>query len=65
MKQMSKQSTMCLSSVYKVKLEVFEDGLSTDIYTMLVLEVIKEGTFDVGPLNKLAHSSVIRTAGSL
>ncbi|KAK1886348.1 Complement C3 [Dissostichus eleginoides] len=45
--------TSKIDFVYKVKLEVFEDGLSTDIYTMLVLEVIKEGTFDVGPLNKL------------
>ncbi|KAI4800334.1 hypothetical protein KUCAC02_013326 [Chaenocephalus aceratus] len=39
--------------VYKMKLEVFEDELSTDIYTMRVLEVIKEGTSDVGLLNKL------------
>ncbi|KAK1885746.1 Complement C3 [Dissostichus eleginoides] len=45
--------TSKIDFVYKVKLEMFEDGLSTDIYTMLVLEVIKEGTFDVGPLNKL------------
>ncbi|KAF3852636.1 hypothetical protein F7725_005991 [Dissostichus mawsoni] len=45
--------TSKIDLVYKVKLEVFEDGLSTDIYTMRVLEAIKEGTFDVGPLNKL------------
>ncbi|XP_033985455.1 complement C3-like [Trematomus bernacchii] len=45
--------TSKIDLVYKVKLEVFEDGLSTDIYTMRVLEVIKEGTFDVGPLNEL------------
>ncbi|XP_033988389.1 complement C3-like [Trematomus bernacchii] len=45
--------TSKIDFVYKMKLEVFEDGLSTDIYTMRVLEVIKEGTFDVGPLNKL------------
>ncbi|XP_034095065.1 complement C3-like [Gymnodraco acuticeps] len=45
--------TSKIDFVYKVKLEGFEDGLSTDIYTMHVLEVIKEGTFDVGPLNKL------------
>ncbi|XP_074487252.1 complement C3-like [Sebastes fasciatus] len=38
---------------YKVRLEEFTDGLSTDIYTVRVLEVIKEGIFDVGPLNKL------------
>ncbi|KAF3833602.1 hypothetical protein F7725_024806 [Dissostichus mawsoni] len=40
-------------ALYKVKLEVFEGRLSTDIYTMRVLEAIKEGTLDVGPLNKL------------
>ncbi|XP_033988377.1 complement C3-like [Trematomus bernacchii] len=44
--------TSKIDFVYKMKLEVFEDGLSTDIYTMRVLEVIKEGTFDVVPLNK-------------
>uniref|UniRef100_A0A671XQY5 Complement C3-like n=1 Tax=Sparus aurata TaxID=8175 RepID=A0A671XQY5_SPAAU len=37
---------------YKVRLEEFTDGLSTDIYTVRVLEVIKEGN-DVGPLGKL------------
>ncbi|XP_037619831.1 complement C3-like isoform X4 [Sebastes umbrosus] len=37
---------------YKVRLEEFTDGSSTDIYTVRVLEVIKEGIFDVGPLNK-------------
>ncbi|XP_033950163.1 complement C3-like isoform X2 [Pseudochaenichthys georgianus] len=45
--------TSKIDFVYKVKLEVFEDGLTTDIYTMRVLEVIKEGTFDLGLLNKL------------
>ncbi|KAF3687377.1 Complement C3 Complement C3 beta chain Complement C3 alpha chain [Channa argus] len=39
--------------VYKVHLEEFTDGLSTDIYTVRVLEVIKEGSYDVGPLGKL------------
>ncbi|XP_044045872.1 complement C3-like isoform X2 [Siniperca chuatsi] len=39
--------------VYKVRLEEFTDGLSTDIYTVRVLEVIKEGSFDVGPRGKL------------
>ncbi|XP_045904439.1 complement C3-like [Micropterus dolomieu] len=39
--------------VYKVRLEEFTDGLSTDIYTMRVLEVTKEGNNDVGPLGKL------------
>nr|XP_046262998.1 complement C3-like isoform X2 [Scatophagus argus] len=32
--------------VYKVRLEDFTDGLSTDIYTMRVMEVIKEGSYD-------------------
>ncbi|KAK5883982.1 hypothetical protein CesoFtcFv8_020249 [Champsocephalus esox] len=45
--------TSQIDFVYKVKLEVFEDGLITDIYTMRVLEAIKEGTFDSGLLNKL------------
>ncbi|KAK1880712.1 Complement C3 [Dissostichus eleginoides] len=45
--------TSKIDFVYKVKLEVFEGRLSTDIYTMRVLEAIKEGTLDVGPLNKL------------
>uniref|UniRef100_A0A3Q3IVX9 Anaphylatoxin-like domain-containing protein n=2 Tax=Monopterus albus TaxID=43700 RepID=A0A3Q3IVX9_MONAL len=39
--------------VYKVRLEKFTDGLSTDIYTVRVLEVIKEGSTDVGPQGKL------------
>ncbi|XP_041838069.1 complement C3-like [Melanotaenia boesemani] len=38
--------------VYKVRLEEFTDGLSTDIYTMQVLEAIKEGSSDVGPRGK-------------
>ncbi|XP_054460442.1 complement C3-like [Anoplopoma fimbria] len=39
--------------VYKVRLEEFTEDLSTDVYTVRVLEVIKEGNSDVGPLNKL------------
>ncbi|XP_076583640.1 complement C3-like [Chaetodon auriga] len=39
--------------VYKVKVEEFTGGLSTDIYTARVVEVIKEGSFDVGPQGKL------------
>uniref|UniRef100_A0A8C9X3R3 Complement C3-like n=1 Tax=Sander lucioperca TaxID=283035 RepID=A0A8C9X3R3_SANLU len=39
--------------VYKVRVEDFTDGLSTDIYTVQVLEVIKEGSNDVGPMGKL------------
>ncbi|KAM3622581.1 uncharacterized protein V6R79_000678 [Siganus canaliculatus] len=38
--------------VYKVRLEEFTDSLSTDIYTVQVQEVIKEGNDDVGPLGK-------------
>ncbi|XP_027138175.1 complement C3 [Larimichthys crocea] len=45
--------TSKIDFVYKVGLENFEDGLSTDIYTMRVLEVIKEGSYDVGPQGKL------------
>ncbi|XP_027873419.1 complement C3-like isoform X1 [Xiphophorus couchianus] len=37
---------------YKVTVEEFADGLSTDIYTALVLDVIKEGSSDVGLQNK-------------
>uniref|UniRef100_A0A3Q3XMB4 NTR domain-containing protein n=1 Tax=Mola mola TaxID=94237 RepID=A0A3Q3XMB4_MOLML len=32
--------------VYKVSFEEFTDGLSTDIYTMRVVKVIKEGSYD-------------------
>ncbi|XP_073327906.1 complement C3-like [Pagrus major] len=45
--------TSVIDFVYKVRLEEFTDGQSTDIYTMRVLEVIKEGSNDVGPQNKL------------
>ncbi|XP_070768765.1 complement C3-like [Enoplosus armatus] len=38
--------------VYKVRLDQFREDLSTDIYTMQVLEVIKEGSKDVGPQDK-------------
>ncbi|XP_058495889.1 complement C3-like isoform X2 [Solea solea] len=38
---------------YKVRLEEFIDGLTADIYTMQIMEVIKDGTHDVGPLGKL------------
>ncbi|XP_062283382.1 complement C3-like isoform X1 [Scomber scombrus] len=39
--------------VYKVRVENLTDGLSTDIYRMRILDVIKEGTSDVGPQGKL------------
>ncbi|KAM6941958.1 complement C3-like [Lycodopsis pacificus] len=38
---------------YRVVLEEFTDGVSTDIYKVRVLQVIKEGSKDVGPLNKV------------
>lgn len=45
--------TSKIDFAYKVRLEQFKDEGSTDIYTVRILEVIKEGTYDVGPLNKL------------
>uniref|UniRef100_A0A8C2XIT2 Complement C3a, tandem duplicate 1 n=1 Tax=Cyclopterus lumpus TaxID=8103 RepID=A0A8C2XIT2_CYCLU len=39
--------------VYKVMMEGFTAEVSTDVYTMRVVKVIKEGSFDVGPLKKL------------
>ncbi|KAM7010010.1 complement C3-like [Tautogolabrus adspersus] len=45
--------TSKIDYVYKVRLEQFQDGLSTDIYTIRVLEAIKEGSSDVGPRGKL------------
>ncbi|KAM9363630.1 complement C3-like [Symphorus nematophorus] len=45
--------TSIIDFVYKVRLQEFIDGLSTDIYTVTVLEVIKEGNDDVGPQGKV------------
>ncbi|XP_044201965.1 complement C3-like [Thunnus albacares] len=45
--------TGTIDFVYKVRVENFEDILSTDIYTMRILEVIKEGSSDVGPEGSL------------
>ncbi|XP_042340611.1 complement C3-like isoform X1 [Plectropomus leopardus] len=45
--------TTKIDFVYKVRLEKFTDSLSTDIYTVRILEVVKEGSYDVGPLDKL------------
>lgn len=42
-REMSKMSLTCLSSVYKVRVENFYEDLSTDVYTMTILESIKEG----------------------
>ncbi|XP_032389195.1 complement C3 [Etheostoma spectabile] len=44
--------TSRIDFVYKVRLDNFTEDLSTDIFTVKVLKVIKEGTLDVGPLNK-------------
>ncbi|TDH11194.1 hypothetical protein EPR50_G00058260 [Perca flavescens] len=44
--------TSIIDYAYKVRLEGFEEHLSTDIYKTKVLQVIKEGSTDVGPLNK-------------
>ncbi|XP_045900369.1 complement C3-like [Micropterus dolomieu] len=41
--------------VYKVRLENFTEALSTDIYTMMVEEVIKEGGYDT---RQLEHEKV-------
>lgn len=41
----SSQSAMCLSTVYKVRVEETTNDLSTDIYSVRVLEVIKEGGY--------------------
>uniref|UniRef100_A0A4W6E0W0 Uncharacterized protein n=1 Tax=Lates calcarifer TaxID=8187 RepID=A0A4W6E0W0_LATCA len=47
------ESTPTSKIDYGKILDGFTDGTSTDIYTMRVLEVIKEGSSDVGPLGKL------------
>ncbi|KAM7393938.1 hypothetical protein PAMP_020772 [Pampus punctatissimus] len=39
--------------VYKVKVTEFTGSLSTDIYTMRVLQVIKKGSYDESPQGKL------------
>ncbi|XP_051801544.1 complement C3-like [Acanthochromis polyacanthus] len=39
--------------VYKAEVKSLEDGLFTDIYTVRVLQVVKEGTTDVGPQSQL------------
>ncbi|XP_019117290.2 complement C3-like isoform X2 [Larimichthys crocea] len=45
--------TIKIDFVYKVRVQGFTDSLSTDFYTAQVLEVIKEGSNDVGPMGKL------------
>nr|XP_020444555.1 complement C3-like [Monopterus albus] len=46
-------STNQIDYVYKVAVEGFTDELSTDIYTVRVQEVIKEGNSDVGSQGKV------------
>lgn len=41
----SELTIACLSSVYKVRVEKFEEELPNDVYTMMLLEVIKEGGY--------------------
>lgn len=41
----SSQSAMCPSSVYKVRVQQTTNDLSTDVYSIRVLEVIKEGGY--------------------
>ncbi|XP_069024451.1 complement C3-like isoform X1 [Embiotoca jacksoni] len=45
--------TSKIEFVYKVRLEKITDGLSSDSYMMRVVEIIKEGSIDVGPLGSL------------
>ncbi|KAM4750145.1 complement C3-like [Anableps anableps] len=52
MKACEVSSTHKIDFVYKVRVEDFADDLSTDIYTVRVLSVIKEGT-DLAPQGKL------------
>uniref|UniRef100_A0A672G1T4 Complement component c3a, duplicate 5 n=1 Tax=Salarias fasciatus TaxID=181472 RepID=A0A672G1T4_SALFA len=40
-------------TTYKVQLEEMVADLSTDSYTMRILDVIKEGNTDIGPMGKL------------
>lgn len=35
----------CLSSVYKVKVEESAAQLSTDVYSMRIMDVIKQGAY--------------------
>ncbi|XP_042282154.1 complement C3-like [Thunnus maccoyii] len=43
------RTTTAIDFAYKVRVENFEDVGSTDIYTMQILQVIKEGLYDVIP----------------
>ncbi|KAM9792656.1 complement C3-like [Neosynchiropus ocellatus] len=45
--------TSSIDYVYKVSVESFSDALSTDVYTMRIMEVIKEGSLDLNTEGKL------------
>ncbi|XP_061130030.1 complement C3-like isoform X2 [Syngnathus typhle] len=45
--------TSKIDFVYRIKLEAFHDGLSTDIYKARVTQVIKEGNKDMGAQGQL------------
>uniref|UniRef100_A0A672GGE4 Complement component c3a, duplicate 5 n=1 Tax=Salarias fasciatus TaxID=181472 RepID=A0A672GGE4_SALFA len=45
--------TSKIEFAYKVQLEEMVADLSTDSYTMRILDVIKEGNTDIGPMGKL------------
>uniref|UniRef100_A0A671XMM3 Complement component c3a, duplicate 5 n=1 Tax=Sparus aurata TaxID=8175 RepID=A0A671XMM3_SPAAU len=47
------QQNSKIDFAYKVKLEDFTEKLSTDIYKMRIVDIIKEAICDVGPLDKL------------
>uniref|UniRef100_A0A672IQA9 Complement C3-like n=1 Tax=Salarias fasciatus TaxID=181472 RepID=A0A672IQA9_SALFA len=47
------QSESLICTAYKVQLEEMVADLSTDSYTMRILDVIKEGNTDIGPMGKL------------
>uniref|UniRef100_A0A672IPP5 Complement component c3a, duplicate 5 n=1 Tax=Salarias fasciatus TaxID=181472 RepID=A0A672IPP5_SALFA len=51
--QNQEQSASLLYTAYKVQLEEIAADLSTDSYTMRILDVIKEGNTDIGPMGKL------------
>ncbi|XP_053713319.1 complement C3-like [Synchiropus splendidus] len=45
--------TNSIDYVYKVSVESFSDALSTDVYTMRIMQVIKEGSLDLNIEGKL------------
>uniref|UniRef100_A0A3Q2SYG7 Complement C3 n=1 Tax=Fundulus heteroclitus TaxID=8078 RepID=A0A3Q2SYG7_FUNHE len=52
-KQSCKQANnFCVSSVYKVRVDNLMDSTSADVYTLQILEVIKEGNIDLGAQGK-------------